>query len=116
MSDGLQIFEPPEAVDAAPVEDRPRRRPRWPGALAGGIAILMVISWAAGLAFTIGEPFELGVGLTISAILLSVLAVVAGIIAVVGNWGRGWGAAAIAVGVLLNPVVVLLVLSWMGTL
>ena len=119
MSDGLQIFEPPpgDAADpAAAPEESPRRRPRWPGGLAGAIAILMVVTWAAGLAFTLGDPFELGIGLTVSAILLSVLAVVAGIVAVVGDWGRGWGIAAIAVGVLLNPVVVLLVLSWMGTL
>lgn len=117
MSDGLEIFDAPQGVDAPASEaSAPPRRPRWPGALAGAIAILMVITAAIALALTVSGYFELGVGLTISAILLSALAVIGGLIAVIGRWGRGWGVAAIAVGVLLNPVVLLLGLSWVGAL
>lgn len=122
MSDGLQIFDVPadaehvETPDSAGEECPPPRRPRWPGSLAGGIAILMVVTWAIALACSLAGLFELGVGLSVSAILLSVLAVAAGVVAVVGNWGRGWGVAAIAVGVLLNPVVLLYGLSWIGAL
>jgi len=100
----------PDAAHAA------LRRPRWPGALAGGLAILMVITWAVALACSLAGLLELGVGLSYSAIGLSVLAVLAGIVAVVANWGRGWGIAAIVVGVLLNPVVLLNVLTWIGAL
>ena len=86
------------------------------GALAGGLAILMVITWAVALACSLAGLLELGVGLSYSAIGLSVFAVLAGIVAVVANWGRGWGIAAIAVGVLLNPVVLLYLLTWIGAL
>jgi hypothetical protein len=120
VTDGLQIFDVPADADAASAPDAdecpPPRRPRWPGALAGGLAILMVITWAIALACSLAGMLELGVGLSYSAILLSVMAVLAGLAALVGNWGRGWGIAAIAVGVLLNPVVLLHVLTWIGAL
>ena len=118
---GLEIFD--VRSDAAELivpeldaDDALARRPRWPGALAGGLAILMVITWAVALACSLAGLLELGVGLSYSAIGLSVLAVLAGIVAVVANWGRGWGIAAIAVGVLLNPVVLLYFLTWIGAL
>ncbi len=118
---GLEIFD--VRSDAAELivpeldaDDALARRPRWPGALAGGLAILMVITWAVALACSLAGLLELGVGLSYSAIGLSVLAVLAGIVAVVANWGRGWGIAAIAVGVLLNPVVLLYLLTWIGAL
>jgi hypothetical protein len=118
---GLEIFD--VRSDAAELivpeleaDDVLARRPRWPGALAGGLAILMVITWAVALACSLAGLLELGVGLSYSAIGLSVFAVLAGIVAVVANWGRGWGIAAIAVGVLLNPVVLLYLLTWIGAL
>lgn len=124
MTDGLRIFD--GAADAASADEvrdgsvdvapAHARRPRWPGSLAGGLAILMVVTWAIALACSVGGLFELGVGLTLSAMLLSVLAVVAGVVAVIGRWGRGWGIAAVAVGVLLNPVVLLYGLTWIGAL
>ena len=134
MSDGLSIFGAagdaegagaPEAEGAAASEPAdtapepapgPTRRPRWPGGVATGLAILMVLSWAGGLALLSAGLFELGVGLTGSAFLLSGLAIIAGIVAAIGNWGRGWGIAGAAIGVLLNPLLVLLLLSWLGAL
>ncbi len=120
MTDGLQIFDVPtdaDGVDAPGEPDAaPRHRPRWPGSVAGGIAILMVVTWGVALLCSLGDMFELAVGLSISAMLLSVLAVIAGLVAVIGRWGRGWGIAAIVVGLLLNPVVLVLVLSWIGAL
>jgi hypothetical protein len=126
VSDGLQIFggaadagpEGGDVGDAAEVEHHDEahatRRPRWPGGLAGGIAILMVLTWAVGLIALSNGMFDVGVGLSISAVLLSGLAVMGGIVAVIGNWGRGWGIAAIGVGVLLNPVVLTYILGSLG--
>ncbi len=118
MSDGLQIFDVAADADVADAPDAALapRRPRWPGSLAGGIAILMIVTWAVALVCSLAGMFELAVGLSLSAILLSVIAVVAGIVAIVGGWGRGWGVAAVVVGVLLNPVVLLYGLSWIGAL
>ncbi|MGN6272301.1 MAG: hypothetical protein ACTHMQ_04355 [Protaetiibacter sp.] len=116
---GLEIFDAQAELGDAPAPEGSEtslRRPRWPGALAGALAILMVITWAVALACSLAGLLELGVGLSYSAIGLSVLAVLAGIVAVVAGWGRGWGVAAIAVGVLLNPVVLLNVLTWIGAL
>lgn len=118
---GVEIFETSSDAGVAPADDvvaeldRPRR-PRWLGGCAGALAILMVVTWATALACTLGGMLELGVGLSYSAILLSGLAVLVGIVAVIGNWGRGWGIAGIVVGVLLNPVVLLYALSWIGAL
>lgn len=129
MSDGLQIFGGADAGagddgsadaghpdDEQHVDQHPKRRPRWPGAFSGGVAILMVLTWAIGLVSLTNGLFELGVGLSISAVLLSGIAVVGGIVAVIGNWGRGWAIAAIAVGVLLNPVVLTYILGSVGVL
>lgn len=132
MSDGLQIFGGADADaggEGAPDEglhedhhdedhhdEHSKRRPRWPGAFAGGVAILMVLVWAIGLVALSSGLFEVGVGLSISAVLLSGIAVIGGIVAVIGNWGRGWGIAAIGVGVLLNPVVLTYILGSVGVL
>lgn len=118
---GLEIFETLSDADGAAADDvatepdRPRR-PRWPGGLATALAILMVVTWATALACTLAGILELGVGLSYSAILLSGLAVIAGIVAVIGNWGRGWAVTGIVVGVLLNPVVLLYTLTLIGAL
>jgi hypothetical protein len=133
--DGLEIFDIPadadveapdaEASDAnaldpnAPEAEALQRRssrPRWPGAISAALAILMVITWAVALACALGGMLDLGVGLSYSSILLSGIALLAGIVAVAGNWGRGWGSAAIAISVLLNPLVLLYVLGWIGAL
>lgn len=123
MSDGLRIFDGDADAGAGGdqvvdddhhSDEHQRRRPRWPGAVAGGVAILMVLTWAVGLVSLTNGLFELGVGLSISAVLLSGLAVIGGAIAVIGNWGRGWAIAAIAVGVLLNPVVLTYLLGSVG--
>jgi len=130
VSDGLRIFdggadagggegdgtEPRHASDHDHPDEHAKRRPRWPGAFAGGIAILMVLTWAFGLVALTNGMFEAGVGLSISAVLLSGIAVIGGAVAVIGNWGRGWGVAAIAVGVLLNPVVLTYILGTVGVL
>lgn len=129
MSDGLQIFGGADAGaggegahDEEHLEpehhddEHAKRRPRWPGAFAGGVAILMVLVWAIGLVALSNGLFEVGVGLSISAVLLSGIAVVGGIVAVIGNWGRGWGIAAVGVGVLLNPVVLTYILGSVGVL
>jgi uncharacterized membrane protein YcjF (UPF0283 family) len=125
VSDGLQIFDEPadpgsgdlEAVESDHHSDEhAKKRPRWPGAFAGGVAILMVLTWAIGLVSLTNGLFELGVGLSISAVLLSGIAVVGGVVAIIGNWGRGWGIAAAGVGVLLNPVVLTYILGSVGVL
>jgi hypothetical protein len=121
VTDGLQIFDVLASADdaedaAATGEAEPRRRPRWPGAVAAALAILMVVTWALALACSLAEMLELGVGLSISAMLLSVPAVVLGLVAVIANFGRGWGIVAVAVGILLNPVVLLYGLTWIGAL
>lgn len=117
--EGLEIFElpddPGEGVTAF-ADEPERRRAQWPGGVATAIALLMVVTWAVALAFALADVLELAVGLSYSAILLSGIALVAGIVAVVGDWGRGWGVAAIVIGVLLNPVVLLYALSWIGAL
>ena len=49
-------------------------------------------------------------------VTIAIIAILAGTVAAVGDFGRGWGIAGILVGVLLNPVLLLFVLSWLGAL
>lgn len=112
---GLEIFDAP-GHSAAPAAHPATRRPRWPGATSAALATLMVLTWALALVCALGGFIDLGLGLSISSLLLSGIAVIGGIVAVAGNWGRGWGAAAIAIGVLLNPVVLVYALGRIGAL
>jgi hypothetical protein len=124
VTDGLQTGGVAASVDDAPASVPPAaadsggspRRPRWPGALSAAIAVLMVVTWGVGLAVSTAGMLTPGVWLSVAANALTVPAVVLGLIAVITGRGRGWGVVGIAVGILLNPVVLLYGLTWIGAL
>jgi len=80
---------------------------RWPGRAALAAGILTVVALVVGmLAVTIDE-FAVATYAAWAAIGLSALAVLGGIVATIGNWDRGAAIAAIIVGALANPLVLL---------
>jgi len=110
---------PVEAAPVAPVatpDAAPRRRGPWVGVLALTLAVVMVLVWALALSLASAAAPEPATWLAIAADVLSVVAVALGIVAVIVARGRAAGVVAIVVGILLNPVVLLHGLTWIGAL
>lgn len=99
--------EPPELPGVVA-----RVRTPWVGriALALAVATAVVHGFAVGVASD-GDPTT-GTVLAYVAIGLSILAVLGGLVAVIAGFGRRTGAAAVALGVVANPVVLLTLLGW----
>ena len=103
-----------EAVDTT-VGPGVRRRPRWPGRAALAAGILTPAAVAVGVAAAQAGAFEPATVAAWAAIGASALAVVGGIVAIAGNWDRGAGIAAVALGILANPLVLLHGLDAVGS-
>lgn len=124
-SDGTEVIEAeivdadepadPESSETGVIEVEPeRRRSRVPGlvALLLGVATVFVSGIAIGAA-TAGDT-AVGTVLGTVAIGMSVAAILVGAVAAIARLGRGWGIAAIVVGVLANPWLQLVVLRFIA--
>ena len=89
------------AVELAP------RALRWPGRAALVAGILTVVGLVAGMLAVTLDQFGVATIAAWAAIGLSAVAVIGGIVAAIGNWDRGAAIAAIIVGALANPLVLL---------
>jgi peptidoglycan/LPS O-acetylase OafA/YrhL len=116
------VDEAPDA--AAPVElqieglapgmtfvRRVRRPPRWPGILACVLAVLMLAATGAGIQVAATGDYTTSTALAYTAIGLSALAILFGLIAIVRRWARPAGIVGTIVAVLGNPLVLLYVLG-----
>lgn len=90
-----------EAVDAPPA----RTRPRWPGRAALALGVLTPVAVAVGVGAVTLDAFEVATVVAWAGIASSILAIVGGFVAIAGNWDRGAGIGAVALGVLANPLV-----------
>jgi uncharacterized membrane protein YcjF (UPF0283 family) len=115
LLDPAQVAEPNPAVAAVPTE-RPRRRPRWPGRSAFAFGILTPIAVGFGIFIATDHAHAPATVLAYVALVASALAVVLGLVAVIGSWGRGAGIAGLGLGVLANPLVLLYGLETLGGL
>ena len=86
------------------------------GILALALAALTAAGLAAGVVIATAGDYRLATIVAYGAIGLSVLAVVGGVLAVILGWGRRWGVIAVIVGVVANPLVLLVVLRFFGGL
>jgi len=93
-------------VETAPAETLPRAV-RWPGRAALAAGILTVVAVVVGLIAVPLDEFGVATFAAWAAIGLSALAVIGGVVATIGNWDRGSAIAAIIVGALANPLVLL---------
>ena len=103
-----------EAVETT-LETPSRRRPRWPGRVALTAGILTPLGVAVGVAAVQTGAFAVATAASWAAIGTSILAVVAGVVAIAGDWDRGAGIAALALGILGNPLVLLHGLDAVGS-
>jgi hypothetical protein len=87
------------------VEIEVKRRPRWPGRTALAFGILTVVGVGAAQTAGAFDAFEVATIMASAAISTSVIAVLGGIVAAIGNWERGAAIGGIAFGLLGNPLV-----------
>jgi len=80
---------------------------RWPGRAALAASILTVVAVIVGLLAAPLDQFGVATVAAWAAIALSALAVIGGVVATIGNWDRGSAIAAIIIGALANPLVLL---------
>jgi len=97
------------------LEIAPRVRPRWPGRTALALGILTPVAVATGVAAAQLGAFEVATGAAWTGIGTSALAVLGGIVAIVGNWHRGAAIGGLAIGLLANPLVLTHGLGAVGT-
>ena len=106
--------EPIETPDAPP--PAPRRKTALLGATALAAAVIAGVLQAVAIVVATGGDYFVATVLGYLSIALAVLAVVGGAVAIVLRRGRRLGIAAVAVGVLANPFVLLSLFRLVGTL
>jgi hypothetical protein len=100
-----------------PKRERPRRsagRLSLVGQAALGAALATIVVHIVAIIVASSGSFVAGSVLAWVAIALSIAAVLAGLVAVIGRFGRSWGAAAIVVGLFANPFLLLRLLDFVG--
>jgi hypothetical protein len=93
-----------------------RPRPRWPGILSLVFALLAVAGLATGIVLATSDLFLAATYTAWAAIGASGLAVLLGLIAVIGRFGRGIGTAGLVLGVVANPYLLTIALDRIGGL
>lgn len=78
---------------------------RWPGRTALVLGVLTPVAVATGVGAVSFDAFEVATAAAWTGIGTSILAVLGGVVAIVGNWDRGAGIGAVAIGLLANPLV-----------
>jgi hypothetical protein len=109
-------------VDPEPVvePEQPKRTTGVPRALVGmialGLAVVMAVLHVVGIVVASGNDYGTATAIAWVAIVISGVAVLGGVAAIILRRGRGWGIAAIVLGVLANPVILLYLLRLVSTL
>jgi hypothetical protein len=93
-----------------------QKRPRWPGVVSLVLALLAVAGVAAGIVLATSDQFLLATYTAWGAIGASGLAVLIGLIAIIGRFGRGLGTAGVVLGVVANPYLLTIALDRIGDL
>lgn len=105
------VDEPePEPVEPTPPPRFARLR-RLPGMLSLALAVATAVLGAVAVAVATGADFDTSTTLSWVAIGLSAGAVLVGVAAIVFRWGRGWGIAGVVLGILVNPYLLLQLLT-----
>ena len=108
------VSEPIETPDAPPPAPRPKTALL--GATALAAAVIAGVLQGVAIAVATGGDYFAATVLGYLSIGLAVLAVVGGVVAIILDRGRRLGIAAVALGVLANPFVLLILFQLVGTL
>lgn len=91
-----------------------QHRRRWPGIWSFWIAIGMVIVTGVAIGLAAAGEAVIALTLTISALGLSGIALVLGLVAIFGNYSRMWGIIGAGIALVVNPIALLYGLSALG--
>lgn len=114
MTAVLPVLDPVEPVE--PAAKPPRSRPRWPGILSFGLALLTVAGLVTGIVLATSDLYLAATYVAWGAIGAGVLAVLLGLAGLIGRFGRGWAVAGLILGVIANPYVLTTALDLIGGL
>jgi hypothetical protein len=103
-----------DEVTTGPVAHRRPRR--WPGLWSFWIAIGMVVVTAVAIGLGAAGEAVTTLTLTVSALGLCGIALVLGVIAIIGNWSRMWGIIGAGIALVLNPLVLVYLLGTLGAI
>lgn len=108
-----------ETASEEPVEEPPRReRPASRSSVLGQLALCVALATIgvhiAAVIVAASGSFVAGTVLAWIAIAASILAVLSGLVAIIGRFGRGWGISAVILGVVANPFLLVNVLNFVG--
>ena len=106
----LEEYVDPEPEPTPPDVVAPVRTSPLLGGLALTVGVLMVVVHIAAIVVSSANQWVAGTVIGWVAIALSVLAVIGGVVAIVLARGRGLGLAAVVVGIVGNPFVLLVLL------
>jgi hypothetical protein len=104
----------PVADDTSPDPIAHRRQRRWPGIWSFWVAIAMVIVTGVAIGLAARGEAVTALTLTISALGLSGIAFVLGLVAIIGKFSRMWGLIGAGIALVINPVALLYGLSALG--
>ena len=91
-------------------------RPAWPGVLSFALALASAVAVGVGIALATSDLYLAATYTAWGAIGASGIAVVLGIVALVGRLGSGWAVAGVVLGVIANPLVLTTALDLIGGL
>lgn len=106
------LASPPPVQPVAPAP----ARPGWPGAVSLVVGLLAAGGVAAGIILATSDQFLIATYVAWAAIGASGLAVLSGLVAIIGRFGRGWGTAGVVLGVVANPYLLTIALEKIGGL
>lgn len=89
-----------------------RTKTAWVGIVALGLSVCAAVLHVIAVVVASGNDFEPATLLGYGAIGVSALGVIVGIVAVIMGRGRRWGVAAIVLGLIANPLLLLVVLRF----
>jgi hypothetical protein len=111
---GERAADPATADDASSDPIAHQRRRRWPGIWSFWIAISMIFVTGVAIGLASAGEAVVALTLTISALGLSGIAFVLGLVAIFGNFSRMLGIVGAGIALVINPVALLYGLSALG--
>jgi hypothetical protein len=106
----------PAAVDVAPIAAVPRGRPGWPGILSFIFGMLTAAGLVTGLVLVTADQYLAATWTAWIASGVGALAVLVGLVAAVGRFGRAWAVTGLVLGLVANPPVLTRALDAIGGL
>lgn len=92
----------------------PRRLPNWIGLVSVILAAFLIVLEGVAIGIASGRDWATATALAWAVIGLMGVSLVGGIVAVIFNLGRRWGAAAIVLSVVGNPIVLVWLFARIG--